>query len=105
MLIGTEVASTFDTYNGAVDHGVLNLDTSPDAERELIARWRAMTPEQKLRAAFAMSDAVRDLALAGIRQRYPHANAREQFLRLVILQHGHDLAVAAYPEARHLNPS
>ena len=78
------------------------LDTSPDAERELIRQWRAMTPEQKLRAAFQMSDAVRALALAGIRQRHPLATPREQFLRLALLQLGRDLAVAAYPDARDL---
>ena len=45
-----------------------------------------------------MSQTVRDLALAGVRQRYPRAAPREQFLRLAIVVLGIDLARKAYPD-------
>jgi hypothetical protein len=57
-----------------------------------------MTPARKLTLSIGMSQAVRDLALAGVRQRYPEAPRREQFLRLAIVMLGADLARRAYPE-------
>lgn len=62
-----------------------------------------MSAEQKLAIAFDMSETVRRLALAGIRQRHPRASDREQFLRLAILQLGRDLAIRAYPDAADLD--
>ena len=49
-----------------------------------------------------MSRTVRDLALAGVRQRHPEASPREQLLRLALTIHGRDLATAAYPEIAEL---
>jgi len=76
----------------------LTADSSEDAERRLIESWRAMSAEQKLMISLSMTAAVRELALAGVRQRYPNAGPREQFLRLAIEQLGPELALAAYPE-------
>jgi hypothetical protein len=76
----------------------LTADSSEDAERRLVEGWRAMSAEEKLVLSLSMTQAVRDLALAGIRLRYPDADSREQFLRLAILQLGPELALAVYPE-------
>ena len=62
-----------------------------------------MTTIQKAELISALSRASRELALAGIRDRYPNASPREQFLRLAILTLGDDLARQAYPEITQLN--
>ena len=58
----------------------------------------SMTPSEKLSLVIRLSDTVRQLALAGVRQRYPDASPREQFLRLAMVTLGDDLARKAYPE-------
>jgi hypothetical protein len=57
-------------------------DTSPDAERVLIELYRRMPAWQKLRQVSELNRAVQQLALADIRRRHPHADEREQRLRL-----------------------
>lgn len=57
-----------------------------------------MTPAQKGDLVVRSSQASRDMALAGIRYRYPNASPREQFLRLAILTLGRELARRAYPD-------
>lgn len=83
----------------------LTGDSSEDAERRLIESWRTMPPSQKVALAVTMSQTVRDLALAGIRQRYPLAMPREQLLRLAIVTLGPELALATYPEIATLDRS
>lgn len=77
-------------------------DTPRDIEQRQIEAWRRMTPMEKADLVVALSQAARDLALAGIRYRYPLASPREQFLRLAMLTLGADLARRAYPEIDHL---
>ena len=48
-------------------------DTSRDAEDRQVARWREMSPTEKLTLVAELTSAVDRLALAGIRQRYPDA--------------------------------
>jgi len=79
-------------------------DTDPDITERRFEAWRNMTDAQKLRLALQMSATVRQLAMAGIRQRYPDASPREQFLRLAQLTHGDELARKAYPELDTLDP-
>ena len=62
-----------------------------------------MSAEQKLTLSLSMSQAVRQLALAGIRQRHPRADPHEQVLRLAVVMHGLELATAAYPEISSLD--
>ena len=88
-------------YNSIVD-APLARDTDADIEQRQIDAWRQMSPAQKLRLVTQMSAAVRSLALAGVRQRYPAAPPREQFLRLAIQTLGADLATRAYPDAAGL---
>lgn len=81
-----------------MDAPATSLDTSAEAESVVIEKLRAMSPEQRLTLALSLSQSVRSLALAGVRQRHPGASDREQLLRLAITIHGRDLATAAYPE-------
>lgn len=81
---------------------MLSSDTTAEAERIQIERWRAMTPLEKARIVSELSVAVQELALAGIRMRHPGASEEECRLRLAVLKLGRDLACAVYPEASRL---
>ncbi|MEO7157988.1 MAG: hypothetical protein ABI039_10520 [Vicinamibacterales bacterium] len=76
----------------------LAADTAWEIEARQVTAWRAMTPAQKADLISGISVAVRDLARAGVRHRFPEASPREQFLRLAILTLGLDLARRAYPD-------
>lgn len=82
----------------------LSLDTSPEVEQRQIEGWRRLTPAAKVGLVLQMSATVRQLALVGLRQRHPHASARELQLRLAELLLGSDLARRAYPEIADLDP-
>lgn len=69
----------------------------------MIDKLRAMSPADRLSLALSLSQSVRDLALAGVRQRHPDASVREQLLRLAITIHGRDLATLAYPDIATLD--
>jgi hypothetical protein len=76
----------------------LSLDTSPEIERMQIERWQRMSPAEKAAIVSGLTQAVYDLARAGIRLRHPEASPREQFLRLGLITLGSGLARRAYPE-------
>jgi len=82
----------------------LSLDTSPDIERMQVEAWRRMTALEKAALITGLTRAIHRLAVAGVRQRYPNASPREQFLRLAIVLHGRELARSAYPEIDALDP-
>ena len=77
-------------------------DTPFEVETRQIEGWRRMTDAQKAALITSMSRAAAAMALAGVRDRYPNASAREHFLRLAILTHGRDLARRAYPDIDEL---
>jgi len=81
----------------------LSADTSPEIEQRQIERWRTMSEVEKAATVTGLTQAVFDLALAGVRQRYPHASPREQFLRLALVTLGPDLARRTYPEIASLD--
>jgi hypothetical protein len=81
---------------------VLAADTTVEAERIQVERWRRMTPLEKARAVTEVSRAVQELSLAGLRIRHPGASERECLLRLAALKLGRDLACEIYPEAAAL---
>ena len=62
-----------------------------------------MTPAEKAAIVSGLTEAAYELARAGVRQRYPDASPREQFLRLAIVTLGLDLAAKAYPDIVALN--
>jgi len=76
----------------------LSQDTAPDAERLQIERWRRMSAAEKAAIVSGLTQAVYDLALAGVRLRYSNASPREQFLRLALITLGPDLARQVYAE-------
>jgi hypothetical protein len=80
----------------------LAADTPEDIEERQIARWRDMSIGEKAALVSSLSQTVHDIALAGIRRRYPDATPREWFLRLAMLRLGRELALRAYPEIADL---
>jgi hypothetical protein len=76
------------------------MDTSVEAHARQLEAYRAMTPEDRLRLADQMSDAVRSLARSGIRARHAGSTSDEEVedaLARILL--GTDLAAAV--RARH----
>ena len=57
-------------------------DTDPEVEARLFRVYRAMSPEEKLRHIGALGHMVEQVALAGLRAKYPTASGRENRLRL-----------------------
>ncbi len=62
-----------------------------------------MTAPEKAALVTGLTRAVLDLARAGVRDRYPDASPREQFLRLALVTLGEELATKAYPEIAALD--
>jgi hypothetical protein len=81
-----------------VERHALAADTPDDIERRQIEQWRIMSPAQKAAIVSGLTRAAYALAFAGIRQRYPNASDREQFLRVALITLGSELARKAYPE-------
>ncbi len=59
-----------------------------------------MTADEKFALAGAASAAVRELAMAGLRVRYPKAGERELFLRYAFLTIGPEATARIYPDAQ-----
>jgi hypothetical protein len=68
------------------------VDTSPQADARYHELLRRMPPERRLEAAMRLSQAVRELALAGIRSRHPEAGEHELRIRLTARLYGRDCA-------------
>jgi hypothetical protein len=79
------------------------VDTSPDVERLQVEGWRRMSPDDKARAIAGLTQTVYELAVAGVRARYPDATPHEQSLRLAVVLLGPELAGTAYPETTSLS--
>ncbi len=62
-----------------------------------------MSADEKAAIVSGLTQTVYELALAGVRHRYPDAAPREQFLRLAIVTLGADLARKAYPDIAGLD--
>jgi hypothetical protein len=80
----------------------LSADTTVEIEDRQIAAWRRMSPAERLQMVSVMTRAVNELALAGIRHRYPHASERECFLRLAAIRIGVATTRRIYPDAAEL---
>lgn len=66
----------------------VELDTSPEARDRYHAHLRRLTPAARLQATCALSQAIRTLALAGLRERHPLAGPEELRARLVVRLYG-----------------
>ena len=81
---------------------LLCMDTSPKVEKVQIDLLRRMPPWRKMALVGEMNRAVRTMALAGLRHRYPHDGPAMIRRRLADLVLGAELAARAYgppPEA------
>ena len=67
-------------------------DTSPAAEARYFELLRAMPAERRLQAAMGLSRAVREVALAGIREQFPDATEQELRVRLTVRIYGREAA-------------
>jgi hypothetical protein len=81
---------------GEKDLSPQTSDTHPDIERLQTERLRQMHGWRKLELMAEMSQAVRMLALAGLRERYPADTPAERRRRLADLILGPELAARAY---------
>lgn len=71
-------------------------DTSPEAWKFQMDLIRNMSPSERLRRTFELSEMVRRFAEAGMKQRYPEASEREIFLRMAEQSLGHELYQKVY---------
>ena len=71
-------------------------DTSPEAERVLIELWRQATPARKFEMISSASRASRELALCGLKMRFPNDSPAQLRRRLAGLWLGEELAEKAY---------
>lgn len=71
-------------------------DTSPETERALFAMLRDMPAWRKLELVAQLNQTVRELALSGLRKRYPQADEVEIRRRLADLVLGAELAEKVY---------
>jgi hypothetical protein len=67
-------------------------DTSAAASERQLEAFRAMTPGERVAIAAAMSDEIRVLAVAGIRDRHPAFTDDEVATRLAAILLGPELA-------------
>jgi hypothetical protein len=77
-------------------------DTTPEAERVLMELLRRAPAWRKLRMVEDTNDCLRDLLLAGLRERFPQDPPAALRRRLADLWLGPELAAAAYG---HLPPA
>jgi hypothetical protein len=77
-------------------HEYLLSDTDPEAERILIELARVTPAWKKCEQIVAAIKTGRELAMAGLRGRYPHAGEDELRRRLAALVLGRDIAMRVY---------
>ena len=63
-------------------------DAHPDADRATFDRLRAMTPEERMRAAAELTASAIASSIAGLRMRHPTASEDELRLRAAVQRYG-----------------
>lgn len=71
-------------------------DTSDAADVRYHELLRGMTPERRLDTAMKLSRGIRELAISGIRHRYPQAAEQEIRVRLAVLLYGRAIAAKLF---------
>jgi len=71
-------------------------DTHPEVERYLFDRLRSLPPWRKAEMLSASTLAAYELAMAGLRQRYPAATAAEMRKRYAALVLGREVSIALF---------
>ena len=83
----------------------LSADTTPEAQSKQVELMRHLSPSQKLALAFALTDTMRDLIMADLRQRFPRADAtelRRRFNRSSIASRRRNPRLRFRPEGRRV---
>ena len=62
----------------------------------MIEHYRGLEVHERIAIAMELTRMADEIALEGIRERYPHATEREQKLRLAALRYGRDLMLKAF---------
>lgn len=75
---------------------VASADTSAVVDALIVERYRQMSPAEKLQIVADLHRASGEMALAGLRQRYPGANTRELMVRLAALRYDARSMVSAF---------
>jgi hypothetical protein len=89
--------------DGARPHETVPLrDTSVAAEARQIEIWRSLSTVEIAQIVAGASRAIRTLALAGLRARFPAASEHELTVRLAVVTIGRELAQKVYPEVSTL---
>jgi hypothetical protein len=76
-------------------------DTGPEAERVLIALIRQTPAWRRLQLTDRMSASARELCMAGLRLRHPHATPAELRRRFADLHLGPELAAKVFGHIEH----
>jgi hypothetical protein len=72
-------------------------DTHPHAHKVQLEVYRRLSPERKVEIAAALSEAVRELATEGIRQRHPEYDEQGVRRALIALLYGGEVARRLWP--------
>ncbi len=83
-------AADTDAPTGASGYRPQSRDTAEWADRMQFDHWRGMSPREKLALVDALCEDARRLALAGLAQRHPEADAEELRLREACQRLGRD---------------
>jgi hypothetical protein len=83
---------------------VVPKDTSLDAFEVQTRAYRALGPEGRVQLLAELSDAVRAVAMAGIRSRHPHYTEQETRQALYRLMLGDELVRAVWPDRPLVEP-
>lgn len=78
------------------DSHAIGLDTAPEAREIQFDLWRRASSTRKAEMISALCADIRELALAGVRERHPRASAREALLRVGALTIDRELMIAAF---------
>ena len=76
----------------------LASDTTAVVEALQIERWRAMSSVEIAALVSGAYRAMRTMAMAGLRERFPHAGDDEMLARFAALTLGEDTARRVYPQ-------
>ncbi|MFH0926024.1 MAG: hypothetical protein V1872_10425 [bacterium] len=71
-------------------------DTHPDIEEYMLKRWREMPSWEKMKLVNDMSMTVCQLALTGLKRRYPNMSEEEEKKRMAGLFLGRDWAIKLF---------
>ena len=74
----------------------MNMDTSPEAEAVLFKLWREAPAWRKWELMEDLNRAARQLALIGLRERFPDATQEELRRRLANILLGEELAARVF---------